>query len=383
MSQLIFNALSAPVGDRYGTYIGQNANTNHPFSFQIPAPQDPRYPATYSASLADGTPLPGWLTFDPGRQTFSGTPRKTDVGTAKIAVKITYNAPYNFDDVHTGTSISIFYLDVLERNNPPTVVNPIPAQATIIDRPFGYIVPDNTFTDFDGGTPTYSVTLADGSPLPGWLIFNPATRTFSGTPSVANYGLINVSVKATDSAQESNSSIFVLNIDIDAAQYGASYNDLIGSYGYNLAGLSEHYRAAGRTEGRKPDTFDEYRYLAGYDDLLNIYKTDVVGVTQHYITQGAKASKGAEGRDPLAFKSDIYLASHKDLLDAVKPIADYSKKLEFASSHYVLHGRGEGRLKEIFNPAAYLAANLDIAPIYGNDPTAHYILHGYGEMRTI
>jgi Ca2+-binding RTX toxin-like protein len=49
-------------------------------------------------------------------------------------------------------------------------------------RGFKYQFPQNTFTDPDpGDTLTYKATLMDGSPLPSWLTFNPATRTLSGT----------------------------------------------------------------------------------------------------------------------------------------------------------------------------------------------------------
>ena len=41
------------------------------------------------------------------------------------------------------------------------------------------------FTDPEAGTLTYAATLADDSPLPAWLTFNPATRAFIGTPTVA------------------------------------------------------------------------------------------------------------------------------------------------------------------------------------------------------
>ena len=45
---------------------------------------------------------------------------------------------------------------------------------------------------------TYTATAADGSPLPAWLTFNAATRTFSGTPAAANVGTLGVKVSATD-----------------------------------------------------------------------------------------------------------------------------------------------------------------------------------------
>jgi len=55
-------------------------------------------------------------------------------------------------------------------------------------------IPANTFTDADGDALTYTATLANGNPLPSWLIFNPATMRFSGTPP---YGAADVVVRLT------------------------------------------------------------------------------------------------------------------------------------------------------------------------------------------
>ncbi len=63
--------------------------------------------------------------------------------------------------------------------------------------PFSYTVPAGTFSDLDTPTLTLSATLADGSPLPGWLTFTPATGQFSGTPPVG-FTFIDVRVTASD-----------------------------------------------------------------------------------------------------------------------------------------------------------------------------------------
>ncbi len=50
----------------------------------------------------------------------------------------------------------------------------------------------------DGDVLTYTATLADGSALPSWLVFDAATQTFSGTPSYDDAGVLAVKVMATD-----------------------------------------------------------------------------------------------------------------------------------------------------------------------------------------
>jgi hypothetical protein len=80
-------------------------------------------------------------------------------------------------------------------NQPPTVANPIPTQIARLNVPFTFVVPSNTFSDPNAGQ---TLTLA-ASPLPPGLTFNPATSTFSGTPT--SLGTNIVTVVATDNGQ--------------------------------------------------------------------------------------------------------------------------------------------------------------------------------------
>ncbi|GFE68871.1 choice-of-anchor Q domain-containing protein [Chroococcus sp. FPU101] len=208
--------------------------------------------------------------------------------------------------------------------------------------------------------------------------------------------------------------------------YGASNVDLIPFYinsGYDLAVLTNHYLTAGRFEGRPTDTFDEFRYTASsyvtggdlinafqlngagatlhyinngfvenrpttafdparylnsYDDLLGAFGPNIAAGTQHFITSGFY-----ENRNPNLFSSDRYLASYIDLISAFAPITNYAAKIETASNHYLLAGRGEGR-QITFDPNAYLNANQDLIPFAQAgqiDPTQHYILFGAAEGR--
>ena len=98
-------------------------------------------------------------------------------------------------------------------NYPPLVNQPIPAQNTLEDQNFSFTIGSNTFADIDSNnTLTYSATLANGKALPSWLSFNTNTRTFSGTPTNDNVGIVNITVKATDSAGASATTNFGLTI---------------------------------------------------------------------------------------------------------------------------------------------------------------------------
>ena len=73
-----------------------------------------------------------------------------------------------------------------------TAVNDPPAVA------FSYQVPADAFSDVDGDALSYRAARDGGSALPPWLSFEPATRTFTGTPGAADAGTVTVQVTADD-----------------------------------------------------------------------------------------------------------------------------------------------------------------------------------------
>ena len=154
---------------------------------------------TYSATLADGSPLPTWLRFDPTTRTFSGTPAQAQVGTLEIMVTAT--------DSH-GAAVS----DV---NFAPLLAKPLADHATGPNAAFHYQFAPDTFTDADpGDLLTYSAALADGQPLPAWLAFDPQTRTFSGTPTIGDLGTLLIRVTADDGHGGQTAGVFALTVRI-------------------------------------------------------------------------------------------------------------------------------------------------------------------------
>jgi len=126
---------------------------------------------TYTATLSNGNPLPPWLNFNAGTRTFSGVPDDGDIGT--ISIKVTAN------DGFGGTVDDTFDLTINNINDLPFVNIPIPNQNATEDAAFNYSFPANTFGDGDLNVSfTYTAELAGGGPLPGWLSFDSATRTF-------------------------------------------------------------------------------------------------------------------------------------------------------------------------------------------------------------
>jgi hypothetical protein len=90
-------------------------------------------------------------------------------------------------------------IDSLKHTNlSPYIKSLIQNQSAVAGQPFTFTVPDNIFFDDDNKIPlTYSSQMIDGKPIPAWIVFDPATRTFSGTPAEA--GELTVIVVVTDS----------------------------------------------------------------------------------------------------------------------------------------------------------------------------------------
>ena len=163
---------------------------------------------TLSATLANGDPLPAWLSFNAATGTFSGTPGNADVGS--LSIKVTASD----GDASVSTT---FALTVTNVNDAPVVGTPIPAQSVAQDGSFSLVVPAGTFTDPDGDTLTLSATLADGSALPSWLAFNPATGTFSGTPGNADVGNLSIKVTASDGDASVSTSFTLTVVNVNDA----------------------------------------------------------------------------------------------------------------------------------------------------------------------
>ena len=81
--------------------LDQNATENTPFSYAVPATSftDPDNDSlSYTATLADGSALPAWLSFNATNLTFTGTPTSTASGNYNVLVKATDPAGASVSD---------------------------------------------------------------------------------------------------------------------------------------------------------------------------------------------------------------------------------------------------------------------------------------------
>jgi len=190
----------------------QSTDEDAPFSFTAPVdtfsdPDNGDSIVSYAATLLDGSALPSWLGFDANILTFSGTPDNADVGDIEVSVLAT--------DTVDNTGTDTFTLTVNNTNDTPTLENPIADQIINVGNNFGFSIPADTFEDIDvGDTFSFSATLADDTPLPGWLSIDSTTGQFSGTPSEANRGLLSIKVIATDSGDVPITDTFDLTVNV-------------------------------------------------------------------------------------------------------------------------------------------------------------------------
>jgi|GEM_PF-3164025 len=148
---------------------------------------------TLTATLADGSELPAWLSFDSNTQTFSGTPPQDFNGDTNLRVTASDGEFEVSDD---------FNLTIDPVNDAPIVVQEISDQTSNEDTGWSFTIPTSTFSDVDGDALTLTATLTDGSELPAWLSFDSTTQTFSGTPPQDFNGDIALSVTASDGELE-------------------------------------------------------------------------------------------------------------------------------------------------------------------------------------
>ena len=211
----------------------QKALEDSHFTFTIPANAfsdvDVGDTLSYSTTLADGSALPSWLSFDAVTNTFSGTPLNEHVGSLSLTLTATDLA---------GTSVSQnFDLSVQNINDAPTLNLALADAVTTETQVFSYTIPANTFSDVDAGDVlSYAVTQTNGAALPSWLTFDAATRTISGTALDANIGALDLRVTATDMAGTSAQDNFLLTIKpLDRVLTGTAANDtLIGGQGNDV-----------------------------------------------------------------------------------------------------------------------------------------------------
>jgi Ca2+-binding RTX toxin-like protein len=230
-----------------GTLTSLTTSAALPFSFTL-APTTFTDPdagdvLVLSVALANGAALPDWLVFDSATRTLSGTPTAAQVGALSIAFKAT-------DSYGASTTVPVAF--TVQPNRAPVVSVPLSDQRVEHNASFSLLLEPGAFTDPDAGENLqFSATLANGSPLPSWVSFNPALRSFNGVAPAS--GTVSIKVTAVDAVGSSVSDVF----DLIAAQLTvgtAGADSLVGTAGDDtLQGLAGNDTLNG---GAGNDTLD-------------------------------------------------------------------------------------------------------------------------------
>ncbi|WP_136620092.1 MULTISPECIES: calcium-binding protein [Mesorhizobium] len=202
-------------------------------------------------------------------------------------------------------------------NLAPVLVNPLANQEAEAGGQFTFTVPADTFQDIDTPNLIYSASL-----LPEWLSFDPATRTFSGTPDVAGAFVIRLEVSDgtytiddifTITVGESdgpNGMTILVGSENGEGYTGSSQDDTFiftDGTGYQIDGgegidtASFHTRSeaviANLTTGEGSDTFISIENLTGsaFDDHLTGDASDNELVGQG----GSDTISGGAGNDTI------------------------------------------------------------------------------------
>ncbi|MCB1660637.1 MAG: tandem-95 repeat protein, partial [Pseudomonadales bacterium] len=148
----------------------QIINEGQAFSYQLPSTAFMDVDSsnlTYTAVLADGSPLPAWLSFNDKTQTFSGTPSFSDSDVLQIKV-IASDGSLN--------ASQIFVIDVKNVNQAPIAIVDAPLLATDEDKALTIdVLARVTDPDMD------VLTIESASAISGGVVFN-VDKTITYTP---------------------------------------------------------------------------------------------------------------------------------------------------------------------------------------------------------
>jgi hypothetical protein len=143
------------------------------------------------------------------------------------------------DDIVLGAPRASYYAGVnyviFQFNTAPVVINPIPDRTVMVNQPFNFTVPNNTFSDPDVDSLVYSAEQTNGNRLPSWLAFNNKSCFFSGVAPTA--GTTPLSVSARDPYGLSTRANFSLSAKTGSSS-SASLGTIVGSVVGGVLGVS-------------------------------------------------------------------------------------------------------------------------------------------------
>ena len=191
-----FTRMGPAQGLREGSFTDEVMYTAH---FKIQRVAEDRLLLTTSV---EGGDISGYE----GSMTIVGDPQITyDM----FGITVTKEDSVEFFDLNL---VNIAYNRFDDTNDAPIVLGKVDDVTVRAEGALDYTWPWNVFYDDEGDPLTISATLADGSPLPGWLSFEPETFTFSGLPAEADMGTYTIRLTAADNISGEAITEFDINV---------------------------------------------------------------------------------------------------------------------------------------------------------------------------
>ena len=244
----------------------QAANEDAVYSFRLPADAfadvDAGDTLTYSAALAGGQALPGWLSFDAINRSFTGTPTNSDVGTLSIRITATDNGLLSASDIF-GLTVARIPGQILVG----TAGNDILTGGGGDDTLDGRVGPDRLLGNGGDGTFQY---FADATWTGQFVAHNEGSPGNPGTGRTA--------------------AIAGKNRSHDVFQGGPGMDVLLGTSGDDALFLDDRYSPF--PSGREPR-------LSGIERIEGGSGGDVIDLTSPDYGYGDVTLDGGEGNDVL------------------------------------------------------------------------------------
>jgi hypothetical protein len=209
--QTVVQALAPTVANQTGalTWMASKAVSSTLAGNTFADPQGEKL--TLSATLADGSVLPGGITFNTASSAFSGTAPSVP---KTLALKVTATNA-------SGLSVSETFAATIQAAA-PTVAHPTANQIWADGASMTFLTPANTFADPQGAALSYAAFETSGPDQTNWLHFAADVGRFTGVVPSDLTGTIGIRILATDAYGLSASETFGLTFAAAGAHLSAA-----------------------------------------------------------------------------------------------------------------------------------------------------------------
>jgi len=207
-----------------------------PNTYSIPVQQESRFTLNLDDNSMNGaswissitldsvSPVAPWISFNSNNETIFSYPQLGDIQTytLKYLIEESGVGPWTFIPILRSLTLYI-------TKPPPEISYNIPDSNNLrVGESFEVNFPGAICTDPLGDSLIYSISLANGGSLPGYILFDISNNKLSGTVPAGNEGALNLKITWTDNYSQSKNQEFTLYFHQNNEPYQAVTN--IGKY---------------------------------------------------------------------------------------------------------------------------------------------------------